>query len=383
MFLLTAWSLFLLPFSKTLSETGWIAALFLWCAHKIRKKEPLFRLDPLNIAALLFLASVFLSWIAADGSFLPQSSRGLWRWAKYIAIFWMCRDLLRAPEARRQFVRFFLISMALVTLNGLYQMWHGVDLVKNYAVDIPGRLVRMKSSFPSPNDLASFYLLALPIIFVAWIGQKRWSIKAAGLAALAGIFFMGFTMTFSRSAFLALGGATALYLVLTGRKKALTLTVLGALFFLGSSSVLRENFLTSLSPVDETIAERLRYWRDSTAILAERPVLGHGPNTYFAIFSSRSPAGETYRGYAHNFTIQMWSDLGISGLALFLFLFFWRYLRPPPRSGIQAALWVGLLGFWVQGLADTNFFAFQTSHLFWAFWGMLNAAERSEEPDHA
>ena len=55
----------------------------------------------------------------------------------------------------------------------------GLDLVKRYAVDIPGRFIRMRSSFGSPNDLAAFLIAAVPVAFAAWTAEKRWNARSA------------------------------------------------------------------------------------------------------------------------------------------------------------------------------------------------------------
>lgn len=371
-------SLFFLPFSKTFSETGWIISILLWICLKVRKKELFFPRKVLDVTYLIFLAAVLASLTQLSPGMAQTGWRGLWKWLKYLSIFWMCRDLFCAPESGRRATMVFLLSMALVSLNGIWQMWHGLDLIKGYPIDIPGRLVRMRSSFGSPNDLAAFYLIALPLVFQMWLHEKKWSLRSASLAGLAAIFFICLILTLSRSAFLALCAAVLIFLVTTGRKK---LVLVGALFlatFLGFSGLMRENFVTSLNSRDITVGERLRYWRQSWEIIKEKPILGHGANTYYQEFASHASAEETYRGYAHNFILQLWSDLGLAGTILFIFGLIYGFVKkwPGKKEGMVAALWVGLLAFVFQGLLDTNFFAFQTSHLFWFFWAVLLAQPR-------
>ena len=64
--------------------------------------------------------------------------------------------------------------MSLVALNGFYQMTFGVDLIKGYKAWVPGRYLRMRSSFGAPNDLSTFLLLAVPIAFSFWASLKKW-----------------------------------------------------------------------------------------------------------------------------------------------------------------------------------------------------------------
>lgn len=376
-------SLFLLPFSKTLSEAGWILVIGLWLFSRMQKKEPLFERNILSGIYLIFLIAVLVSLTQCRGEFLTAGLRGVWKWFKYLTIFFMCRDLFREPESQKRAGMVFLISMAFVSLNGFWQMWSGLDLIKGYAVDIPGRLVRMRSSFGSPNDLAAFYLVGLPLAFHMWLNEKKWSLRSVLFAGLAAAFFVCLVLTLSRSAFLALFVAFFIFLLGTGRKKMIWIGVVFLAAFLGFSGLLRENFVTSLNPKDITVGERLRYWRQSWDLIKEKPLLGHGANTYFKEFAAHAPANEEYRGYAHNFILQLWSDLGLVGLGLFLFGLIYGFVKkwPSRREGLKipeftAALWVGLLAFVLQGLLDTNFFAFQTAHLFWFFWAVLLAERR-------
>ncbi len=384
MVLLACQSLFFLPFSKTLSEAGWILAIGLWLFWQIKKKEPFFERNFLNGVYLLFLIVVFVSLTQCrDGEFLSVGLRGAWKWSKYLALFLMVRNLFKETKAVKLAAHFFLASMALVSLNGLWQMWSGLDLVHGYAVDIPGRLVRMRSSFGSPNDLAAFYLVALPLAFQMWLNEKHWSLRSVLLAGLAAVFFMCLVLTFSRSAFLALCAALFIFLMGEGRKKVILICVVFLAIFLGFSGLLRENFVTSLNPKDITVGERLHTWGRSLELIKEKPLLGHGANTYYRELAAHAPAGEEYRGYAHNFILQLWSDVGLAGLGLFLFGLVYGFVKKWPGRQedlklpeFTAALWVGLLAFILQGLLDTNFFAFQTTHLFWFFWAVLLAPAR-------
>lgn len=373
-----SFSIFTLPFSKTLSETGWIAAVVLWAMNGLRQKKQWFRKDAFVLLYGLLFATVLVSLLQVRPELTSPALRGVWKWFKFLAIFFMCRDIFKETKGGGLALTFFMASMTLVSLNGLWQMWHGVDWVKGYPVDIPGRLVRMRSSFGSPNDLAAFYLVALPLAFHAWIDEKKWSLRSAWFAGLSAVFFICLVLTLSRSAFLALCAAVFIFLLGTGRKKMVGIGAVFLAAFLGFSGLLRENFVTSLNPRDITVGERLRYWGQSWEIIKEKPLLGHGANTYFKEFAAHASAGEEYRGYAHNFILQLWSDLGLVGLGLFLFGLAYGFLKTWPgkrsdleMSGFRAALWVGLLAFVLQGLMDTNFFAFQSAHLFWFFWAVL------------
>jgi putative inorganic carbon (HCO3(-)) transporter len=365
-FALTA--LFFLVFSKSVAEISVTLALALWILRKYPWNEPFPKIHGCLWAYGLFLAAAFLSLTRIPKEFLDLGWRGLAKWVEYFGIFFMSAEWLGQTQRRRRFFVVFLSAMALVALNGFYQMMAGQDLVKHYSVDIPGRLVRMRSSFGSPNDLAAFLLLALPLTLGLWVEQKKWSFKSVGLVAMLALLAVAFVATLSRSAFLALWTGVLFYGLFTRKWGLLTLTVLAPLP-LFVSQTLKYNFLDSLHLKDITITERLRFWADSWAIISERPFLGHGINTYYQKFSSLVISGRVYQGYAHNCALQMWVEVGILGVAAF----FTPFLTLPKKIKENPALGVGVLAFVIQSFFDTHFYGLQTSVVFWVFWGMLSA----------
>ncbi len=315
--------------------------------------------------------------------------RGFLKWFKYLCMFFMCAELCRDSARRGRLLTVFLTSMTVLSLNGLYQVFSPdhLDLIKQYSSDIPGRdiVIRMRSSLNAPNDLASFLLLAIPLAFYAW-HQSRSSLRSFFLAALLALFSAAFVLTYSRAGFLALVMATALYLAVHKKLKFLVFTggVLAALCLI--SETFRDNFLISLNLSDITVSQRLRYWLYTWEMIQAHPILGHGVNMYYQIIPAFTPAEETFRGYAHNAYLQMWGDVGIVGLTLFLIPIgysVWReWLSRRERErkiDARSAVFVGLVAYLIQSFADTNFYALQTTFLFWIIWGYYWSLAEDED----
>ncbi len=82
---------------------------------------------------------------------------------------------------------------------------------------------------------------------------------------------------------------------------------------------------------------RLDIWRVTANMVLERPFTGHGPNALRRvenIFSQDDvfmlEAGKTSALHPHNFALQVWLDLGITGVVVLIaliFLAFWRVSR--------------------------------------------------------
>ena len=375
-FLLT---LVFLPFSKTGAEINILICLSLWILRKILCREKLTFIPVCTIAYLVFLLAIIGSLTQVPAPHFHDGIRGFLKWIKYLGIFQVSVELFQDPKRAARAVKGFLLIAAVIVANGFYQMWFGHDFLRHFSIDVPGRLVRMQSSFSSPNGLAAFLLLGIPLSFQTWEKNKKWNKQSIFYAILLIFFSVAFIMTLSRSAFLALLISIFLYLVL--QKKSALFSFLGSCGVLAilfsMSKELRYNFFGSFNAEDVTIGERLRFWEITLRMIREHPFLGNGINMYYTKFPLFAPATETYRGYAHNSYLQMWSEIGLFGLLAFLIplsfylgkgLFSSRFkIRV---SSLSNALLVGIVAFLIQAFFDTNFYALQASFLFWIFWGM-------------
>lgn len=358
------------PFSKSAAEIGIFSSIAAWLLARSRSHE---RWEPPPLAAAaygLFLAVTLVSvFRAPDAAALAW--RGFFKWAKFVAFFFVVADVFREPARARRLVTVFLVSVFLLTLNGFVQLAIGRDLVRGFPPDVPGRVFRMKSSLGSPNGLAGFYLIAFPLALHEAISRRgRWRLV---YGACAFLFAAGLVLTFSRAAWLGLAAAGVPLLLTRRPGRAIwgTAIAVGALLLWPPA---RENLLSFFDPKDITAGERLQFWRTTWSMILDRPWLGHGVNTYFTTFPRFAPPEETYRGYAHNCYLQMWSEIGIIGLAAFLVPLrsLARAIAAREFFGRQALAW-GLGALLIQSFFDTHLYALQSATLFWAFWGLFHA----------
>ena len=380
----TLTTIFFLPFSKSIAEIGIITSLLLWLLRKFPYGEK-FPTAPLVTAAYaVFFGFVLLSLIQVPPTLWPTGIRGVLKWAKHLAIFFMALDYFKDAKRTQRFAWVFLASMTVTCLDGFYQMFTGFDFIKHYSADIPGRLVRMQGPLSSPNDLAAFLIIGLPMIFFAWMEEKTWSLKSAVLAALTALFGVAFASTLSRGAMLALFISSVFYALCAQKKKALwLLAVIPAIVL--ASPMLRYNFISSLGPKDITVGERLKMWGTCLRMIQEHPILGNGVNLFAEKFNLFSEMAKSYKGYAHNCYLQMAAEIGIPGLLAFLlplvFILLPAVLKNSAalqKSWLKSSLLVGIPAFLLQSALDTNFYALQAAMLFWLFWGLCAAILFSE-----
>lgn len=261
--------------------------------------------------------------------------------------------------------------MTVTALNGFYQLATGADFLRHKTLD-PGRIIRMKSSLGSPNGLAAFFLIALPLVYAMVRDSIGRLWKCAGSITLLVLFVSAFILTFSRAAFFALIIALIFQIFLSRKWKWLFIIAGGVLGLTLLFKDFAYNYFGSLNLKDVTIGERLELWKLAWQITQEHPWLGNGVNMFHHKIAAAGVHLEYGLKYAHNCYLQMWSEVGLLGLLAFLaplgFLF--RPVKtghPDPLLG--SALQTGLIAFVIQAFFDTNFYGLETSVLFWIFWG--------------
>jgi len=378
-------TVFFLPFSKSITEATLITALVLWALRKFPCGETFPSVGVCNIAYAAFLAMALLGLLHVPAADRPLVIRGFFKWLKYLGTFFMCAEVFREPARRNRVLGMFIGTLALVCVNGWIQMYTGEDIVKGYSAWIPGRFLRMQGAFSSPNDLAAFLLMGLPLVFALWLREERWSAAKIVFIALSVFLGVSFIATLSRGAFLSLF-ASCLFFAAWKRPRALLVVLAAAAVPLAFSPMLRHNFLWSLNPDDITVSSRLHFWGVTWDMIRARPFLGHGINRYYRLLTDFAPGAGAFRGYAHNCYLQIWSETGLAGLLVFL-VPVGSFLRETAlkarektsRISAEQALHVGLLATLVQSAVDTNLYALQAAFLFWIFWG-ISWSQRQKSP---
>ena len=259
----------------------------------------------------------------------------------------------------------FLSSLALLAVSaiGVGQYLFGMAELRwvdaSRFGDIGGRVT---SLFSNPNILAVYLLLYFPFsLWAIFSRQSRGRVcifytLTAVLAAICILF------TWSRGAWLGLLLECFLFLLLHSRKSRLILAFspLALLAF----PLLPSNFkgrFSSIADLDESsIRYRLQTWQGTCNMLGHHPVgIGVGEWAWRIIYPAHAVSGTKTVMHAHNIFLQVATELGLAGLAVFLLLITVS-LRRALRTRNTAAL-CAVLGALAMGLFD---------HL-WYYPGML------------
>ncbi len=376
-------ALIYLPVSRAAADVNLYLAIIVWLIQKIKDRESPFPMTALSFFYFIFMGCLALSLVNVPRNLMAEALKGLLEWSKYILVFFLCMDLFRNPKRRKHLLFTFLLVVSVAALNGFFQLMTGHDLFRHYALE-PGRIVRMSGSLKSPNTLAGFFLFAIPLALVFSQSEKHNKFKSLLFFFSFLVLCTGLIFTFSRSAFYALTFAGVFYFL--KRRKPKTLLLLGSVIavLILCFKPLYHNYVGSLNLQDITVGERLQFWKTTWEMIKLHPIIGNGVDMYSYKLLTLNTMGEAYNKYTHNCYLQLWSEIGIIGLAAFLMLFIWGFyekfkhrLAGEEEKYFSDALEIGVLAFFAQAFFDNNFYGHETAILFWIFWGIYSGFRKA------
>jgi O-antigen ligase len=307
----------------------------------------------------------FSLWPGGSLAFLADT------YLKTLAIFWLLPNVVGTPERLRRVAWALTLMAAPLAALGINEFRSGRFVEAGGPVR---RILGHEAPLTqNPNDLALTLNLVLPLS-VGLLMESRRPAARLLLAICVTLSVTTVIVTFSRAGFVTLALILGLFLVRQARRPGrgwaaalVAVAILGAPF-LPAGYVERLGTITDLHE-DPTGSAQER-WGDMTAAfeaVSRSPIVGAGFGmNILALNEVRGPLWKK----VHNVYLEHAADLGLPGLALFLWLFA-RCLRaaagvrrreaPPARASIGPAhpgslhfvaegIEISLLGFAVAGL---------------------------------
>lgn len=283
------------PLADMVIGAGLVTAIF----NLLNKRQPI--MVPQSYLLILYLAVTFLS-NAAHGN-MPVAIDQFMFFLKRAATFLIFLLILNSPRRVKKTLDFFVFLSILLVFQGVYQSRMGLGVAGQPLVQ--GNRICWVGMWDGPNVLALVFVLAATITAADIIGQGS-VFKKMGAVAEAIILSYGIYLTNSRGGFIGLiVGVFAVFIFkMKNKAKATVLGTVIALIFLIFLAPSRMGEIRG-----ETSAhERTWIWERGLSLLRENPVLGIGRGQFHAI----------YHEVAHNNIVQDATEMGVSGLFLFL-----------------------------------------------------------------
>ncbi|MFC1623916.1 O-antigen ligase family protein [Candidatus Omnitrophota bacterium] len=127
--------------------------------------------------------------------------------------------------------------------------------------------------------------------------------------------------------------------------------------------------LMDLGNPQNSITERLNYWRTAIAIIKDHPIIGVGPGNFQEVFLKYKMGLSTNTRYAHNIFLHFWSEIGLLGLMgiFYLVINFFRRCKAQPKYRF---IFLGGLTFILHNLIDNSYFIPEAGMFWWILLGL-------------
>ncbi len=391
----TTWTIYPSHFGKTaIFQMAISIALALAYYVVILRQKRVIKLDLADYLVLAFTGASFISLLLGDNftrGFWGDQSRtqGIFTWLHFIAFYFLLRQFLTTSK---DWFRALAVVLAVSAISSLIA-WLGPFIPGLAQFIQPGRLSGLIG-----NPIFFGNYLLLPIFFGGFAYYYfrdygwRWLWPVISLLNL-------FTLLASRTRGPLVGLAAGvlvivLVLIFLGRRRA---RLVGSLLLAATAAILilgymvpafkaalpdKAEFVFSISPSASTGQTRLMAWQIALKSWQERPLFGHGPESYQNVFDRlynpeflKFSFSETVWDQPHNYSLEILSSRGLVGLILYwtliavLIIYLWRLIRVSTGVGRLGYIFLlaGLVGYMVQLT-----FSFETTNS-WQLWWVLIA----------
>jgi len=304
----------------------------LWLLKILHNEEFSFKKTNLNLPIFLFILLMSFSLLRSQSFMVSLNDYIIF--LSYILIFFLLTNNLNKKKDFNSFIHLFFIISSIVSIYTLIQ-YYGIDLylkdlhsltstigqknwISNYlAMIFPATFSYFLLEQTKKNKMLYFFLLSI-LYVTLMICQSRgiWiSISLTIIIAIYIIFKFKFYEIFKRNK------KWLFYLLVT----FLLITIIYSTDNpLNKSAItVPQRAISTFDEKDPSINTRLLMWKTTFEMIKDRPILTFKMNylIYQAEFLKDNPYYVKYSvkaGEAHNEYLQMWAELGIIGLGIFI-----------------------------------------------------------------
>ena len=246
-------------------------------------------------------------------------------WAQMVAVFWVLINGIGSRRPRR-FLFYTLVALGLV---GVVLCCYQRFVSPEWRVIGAGRgqqlMGRASGSFSIPNSYAGFLLLILPAVVALTMRRAASATERVWWGWVGLVLSLGFVLTLSRGAWLALALALPVLPLLGaqggGRRRAILAVAVAVVLLACGYGV-----ITQYRPAQERFRQlvadngevtRPAMWRGAWDLFRASPLLGSGAGSYNVLFERHRREG--FRDeplWAHNEYLNTLSDYGAVGFGL-------------------------------------------------------------------
>jgi O-antigen ligase len=300
-----------------LAEMSAIAGLMALLLGRLARQQPITRVTPEFIGVLAFGAIIlgtvpFSIWIGGSVAVFTE------QYAKVILVYLLAVNVIDSPKRLERLTWLLVLSVGYLAFRAVFDYARGVNLI--------ARGTRVSGSvggiMQNPNDLALNMTVFIPL--AVFMALRPGSVLKRLIAAVCAVSMMGaIVASGSRGGFLGFAAMLLVLAVLAARQRpalvfAGALALMCALPLAPASYWRRISSITDSSKDDyQSSAARKRLFGESFDAFVENPITGVGAGE----FKDWNPQQRMEAWHeSHNVWLQVGAELGIFGLAAFLYL---------------------------------------------------------------
>ena len=362
------------------------------------------------------IALILISFLALFVSGFSVSALGIWKayFFEPVLFFILVVNLIQFDEVKRGVIISLAVSTLLVAIAAIYQKISGDFIPNEYWAHVDTR--RVISWFQYPNAIGLYLAPIIPFLIASFYYLKKdfRNLYLKYLPLIAA--FLGLiSIIFARSdgALVAVIFSTLLLFILINKKtRAFSIIISIILIVLVSSiGTVRNKVVDRLSFQDLSGQIRLQQWQETMKTFSGSSILlGNGLDNYQESVAPYHQEGIFYNYdnldnfdavvwasstlqkkywqpveiylYPHNIFLNFWTELGLMGLILFIWIFIKSFYQSiklkiffQKNSSKKMYLALGLLSAFsailIHGLVDVPYFKNDLSLMFFLFLALL------------
>jgi O-antigen ligase len=383
------WSIVILPFAVAIAPgvANTFIALFIvfFIITKFACKE---RLSIDHKILLPFVCLLIVSTLSFKNSVSYGASlHGLVKLFKGLFIVIVCGEMVKDSKHIKRIVISICCAVTLLSIDAIWQIIFGYDFIHQVALQSAIGLIRPTASFPNSNVFGIYMAALIPLVLGVTLfyfkGRTKMLMLLISALGIAGLY-----LTLSRGAGLGLYIAM-LFLCISQKKKFLTFALVSIILiypFIMPKNIKQWARQVNYNPlVILCNQDRISIYNNTINMIKHHPFFGVGVNTFSKNYGKyKLASAEEYYPtpdtiYAHNIYLHMAGEIGLLGLAAFIWFLFevfsksvgaYRKINDPYIKIVSISLIACLIAFLVNGITETSLYYPRVSMIFWYLIGV-------------
>lgn len=355
--------------------------------RQLFREDKLLRKTKLDLPIILYFLVMLISTVTSIN--FMGSVRDLALHIGGLSFLFVMLNTVEDKDGFNKIVTSLVFTGTLIALYGLYQYVVGVEVDAAW-VDVennPDIRTRIYSVFKNPNVFAEYLVMLIPLsVGLFWYNKKPF--KKILFLGTSLVMSLALVLTLSRGGWLGFAFSAFIFVILAERRLLLGAipVVLGGIYLLPDSIMNRIMSIGNLA--DSSNAYRLKMWSITGNIISDHKWIGVGLGhlPFKQTFESYIRTMPTY--HSHNSFLQITAEMGIVGIASFLFLIFivfkygvLRLMKSEDKyiKYLGAGAIAGLSGVLVHGMVETVLYLPKIIMTFWMLIAFILTLVKIEE----